>query len=286
MSFASNTKDEVQVYTPFRRGVPHLGPYLRELWSRRHFAMELARTEIRTQNTGTGLGQLWLILNPLLLTFVYFTLTTILSGGKHGGVPGPVYLAHIMAGLFLFYFFSTSVIGGAMSILSSGRLILNTAFPKMLLPLSVVMVSFMRFLPSLLIYAVVHTIAGIPWTPQMLWALVPMVLIAIFASGLAMLFATLNLYFRDTRAFLPYAMRIWLYLSPVLWLPEQVRDSLAFLKWINPLFSIIGAWSEAIVEGKQPDLQLLGLGAAFAFAALLIGGYALLSREREFAVRI
>lgn len=139
-----STLPDVQVYTPFRGGIPRLRPYLREVWVRRYFALELARAEIRTQNSGTGLGQLWLILNPLLLTFVYYLLTTIIRGGSRG----PEYLAHIMAGLFLYYLFSTSVSGGASSILSSGRLVLNTAFPKMLLPISVVAVSFMRFLPT------------------------------------------------------------------------------------------------------------------------------------------
>ncbi len=273
---------EVQVYTPFRRGLPALAPYLRELWGRRHFAFELARTEIRTQNTGTGLGQLWLVLNPLLLTFVYYALTTILAGGARG----PAYLAHIMAGLFLFYFFSSSVVGGSTSILSSGRLVLNTAFPKMLLPLSVVLVNVVRFVPTLGIYAVVHAAAGLGFGVRMLWAVVPFVLVVTFAAGLAMLFATLNLYLRDTKAFLPYTMRIWLYLSPILWLPEQVPDALGFVRWLNPLFPLVGAWSDAVVEDVRPPTWMLAAGAAWALAALVAGAYALLSREREFAVRL
>ena len=151
---ATQGDGDVQVYTPFRSGMPALGPYLRELWLRRHFALELARAEIRTENTGTGLGQLWLALNPLLLTFVYYLLTTIISG-RHRG---PEFLAHIMSGLFLYYFFSSSVSGSATSILSSGRLVLNTAFPKMLLPISVVLVNVMRFLPTVGIYLAVSTV--------------------------------------------------------------------------------------------------------------------------------
>lgn len=273
---------DVQVYTPYRAGVPRLRPYLREVWARRHFALELARAEIRTQNSGTGLGQLWLVLNPLLLTFVYYLLSTIISGRSRG----PEYLAHIMAGLFLYYLFSSSVSGGATSILSSGRLVLNTAFPKMLLPVSVVLVNFMRFLPSMLIYLVVHALAGLPFSPVMLWALVPLALTVVFAAGLGMFFATLNLYFRDVKAFLPYVLRIWMYLSPVLWFPEQVPAAMAPLRHLNPLFPIVGAWSDAAVQGVAPSPQTIAAGAAWAFAALALGSYALLSREREFAVRL
>ena len=276
--------NDVQIYTPFRRGMPALGPYLRDLWGRRHFALELARTEIRTANASTGLGQLWLVLNPLLLTFVYYMLTSILSSSAGGWE----FLAHIMAGLFLFYFFSTSVTGGASSILSSGRLIMNTAFPKMLLPLSIVMVSFMRFLPTLVIFAVVHTVADLPLDGDLLWGLIPLLEVVIFAAGLSMLFATLNLYFRDTKAFLPYVMRIWLYMSPILWYADAVADRQYFsvLKFVNPMYPMVGAWSESVVNANRPELWMFGAGAAWALGALVLGGYALLSREREFAVRL
>lgn len=284
------TDGTVQVFTPFHRGIPALRPYLRDMWGRRLFAMELARAELRTANVGTGLGQLWLVLNPLLLTFVYYVLVAILQS-RPGGVG---YLAHIMAGMFLYYFFSSSVTGGASSIVSSGRLILNTAFPKMLLPLSVVMVSFWRFLPSLLIYAVVHVIAGIGLSWAMLWALVPLFLMVVFAAGMSMLFATLNVYFRDTRSFLPYAMRIWMYMSPVLWqVGDHVRATAAdldtvftLLKIFNPLFSIIGTWSDAMVRGTFAGWGMLGIAAAWAFGGFALGSYVLLSREREFAVRL
>jgi teichoic acid transport system permease protein len=275
---------EVQVYTPFRRGMPHLRPYLRSLWGRRAFAIELARAELRSQNASTGLGQMWLVLNPLLLTFVYYLLVSVLGGGHRG----PAYLAHIMAGLFIFYYFSGVAIGGATSIVKSGKLIMNTPFPKMLLPLSVVIVNFIRFLPTLLIYVVVRLLSHLPFTWDMLWAVIPMVLLVIFSAGVAMLTATLNLYFRDTRSFLPYAMRIWLYLSPVLYLPADLmkHHELATLRFINPLFPLIGSWTEALVQGGPPDWSLYAAGAAWALGGLLVGGYFLLSREREFAVRI
>jgi teichoic acid transport system permease protein len=283
----TSTDGAVQVFTPFRRGIPALGPYLRDMWSRRLFAMELARAELRTANVGTGLGQLWLILNPLLLTFVYYLLVAILRRNS-GGVD---FLAHVMAGMFLYYFFSSSVTGGSSSIVSSGRLILNTAFPKMLLPLSVVMVSFWRFLPSLVIYAIVHLVAGIGTGWATLGALLPLACMVVFSAGLSMLFATMNVYFRDTRSFLPYCMRVWLYMSPVLWTldqqpPANLETVFNIVKVANPLYSIIGSWSKCIVLGEFPGWTMLGTAAAWALGGFVLGAYVLLSREREFAVRL
>ena len=73
---------ERHVYEPHRVGLPPLRPYVRELWRRREFAFELARTKLRAQHFDTAFGQLWLVLNPLLLGGVYFLLVDILRRGS------------------------------------------------------------------------------------------------------------------------------------------------------------------------------------------------------------
>src|SRR6266576_27843 len=60
------------VYEPHAAGLPPLRPYIRELWRRREFALELSRTRLRAQHFDTVFGQLWMVLNPLLLAGVYF----------------------------------------------------------------------------------------------------------------------------------------------------------------------------------------------------------------------
>src|SRR3954470_17418950 len=80
------------VYEPHRVGLPPLRQYLRELWRRREFAYELSRTKLRAQHFNTAFGQLWLVLNPLLLAGVYFILVDILQGGSRGGA----FFAHLM----------------------------------------------------------------------------------------------------------------------------------------------------------------------------------------------
>ena len=63
-------------------GLPPVRPYLREVWRRREFALELSRTKLRAQHFDTAFGQLWLVLNPLLLACVYFMLVDIIRGGS------------------------------------------------------------------------------------------------------------------------------------------------------------------------------------------------------------
>ena len=117
---------------------------MREAWRRRAFAVELARTKLRAQHFNTAFGQLWLVLNPLLLAGVYFILVDILRGGR----ADEGFFAHLVAGIFAYYFVSDAVRNGTKSVVSGGRLILNSAFPRVLLPISSVIIAFKRFLPT------------------------------------------------------------------------------------------------------------------------------------------
>jgi len=273
---------ELHVYEPHRVGLPHLAPYLKELWRRRQFAFELARGNLRAQNYNTALGQLWLVLNPLFLGLVYFMLVTIVRGGSRG----PEFLAHLMLGVFAFRLVSGAIRPGSKSVVSGGRLILNTAFPRALLPLASVLTSIMRFLPTLIVYAAVHAYAGLPVTPQILWGIPILALIACFALGATMLVATAQVYFRDTRNFLPFFLRIWIFACPILYYADEVPERLTWVLYVNPLFPMLASLNEAVNLGQTPSPALLAGSLAWAVAALAVGGFLFISREREFAVRL
>jgi ABC-type polysaccharide/polyol phosphate export permease len=273
---------DVQVYEPHRAGLPPLGGYIREVWRRREFAFELARTNLRSQHFNTALGQLWLILNPLLLGLVYFMLVEIIGRGNRG----IDFLAHLLLALFAFRLVSSAVSQGARSVVGGGRLILNSAFPRTLLPLSSVLTSFMLFLPTLVVYALIHAMAGLPVTPQILWAIPIVAMLLLVGAGLAMILATVQVYFRDLTNFLPYAMRIWLYASPVLYFAAQVPPKFKPILAANPLYPLLTSLSDAVNLGREPRPMLLLWGLGWAIGLFVIGAVFFVSREREFAVRL
>jgi teichoic acid transport system permease protein len=273
---------ERHVYEPHKIGLPPLGPYVRELWRRREFAREMARTNLRAQHFNTMFGQLWLVLNPLLLAAVYFVLVDILRSGSRG----PEFFAHLMAGLFAYYFVADSVRLSVKSVTGGGRLILNTAFPRVLLPLSAVLTAFARFLPTVLVYIPVHLIAGLPVGPELLWVFPLLGLLFVLAAGTAMLVASLQVYFRDLKNFVPYLLRVWLYASPVLYYPDEVPNRYEWLIAANPLGGILSSWSDVINKGHAPEPKYLALAVAWSFGIFLAGSLFFVSREREFAVRL
>jgi len=296
----------VQVFEPHKASLPPLGPYRREFWRRRRFAYELSRTTQKAANFDAKLGSVWLVLNPLLLATVYFLLIEVISQSS-SGLAG---FLHIVVGLFTWYFISGCISGGATSVTAGGKLILNQSFPRALLPLSAVISAFLRFLPTIPVYLFMYGIGllVVPSTATgahhlarpslaLVWYPLIIALLAISGFGLAMLFATMTVYFRDTQKFLAYMLRMWLYLSPVLFTVEALKAKMDhfhvagvplgnLLIYGNPLGPTLGMMGSIMIKGEPPSKTLVLAAIAWATVLLFGGGWVFISRERDFAVRL
>jgi teichoic acid transport system permease protein len=275
---------ERHVYEPHKIGLPPVRPYVRELWRRREFAREMSRTSLRAQHFNTVFGQLWLVLNPLMLAGVYFLLVYILRGSGSRGVE---FFAHLLAGLFAYYFISDSIRLSVKSVTGGGRLILNTAFPRVLLPFSSVVWAFRRFLPTIPLAALIHVIIGVPvgWATLFVIPIVGVTLL--IATGVACLVAALQVYFRDLGNFLPHVLRIWLYTTPILYTADQaIERGLGVFMWLNPMAPIIRSLSSTVDHQELPDPTVFFAGVAWAIGLFIVGVVFFISRERELAVRL
>ncbi len=271
-------------YTPHRAGLPPLVPYFRELWARREFAAEMSKASLRSSNVNTVFGQLWLILNPMLLAVVYYLLVTIIRQRHDTDL-----FTHLVLALFAFTMVQSAASTGATSVTGSGRLLINTAFPRLLIPLSAVRTAFWRFLPTIPIYLLFHIIVGLTWHPRMMISLYFLATMVVFSMGLSALFATCQVYFRDTSSFLPYFLRLWMYLSPVLWLPEMLArmgPATKIIVELNPMYPMLTGYAQLLQGGQTPPPWMWAAAAGWALGASLVGFLFFIGREREFAVRL
>lgn len=273
---------ERHVYVPHKVGLPPMRHYLGLVWKRREFAFELSRTTMRAKHFDTAFGQLWLLLNPLLLGAVYFLLVDLI---RHHARPIG-FFAHLLGGLFLYQVLQTAATEGSNSVVRGGGLILNTAFPRTLLPMASVTTSFKRFLPTMIVYFVIHFAAGKGLSFEMLWAIPIALMVTVFSAGVAMFCAAAQVYFRDLSSFLPYLLRIWMYISPILYTWEEVPKSYRHWLLLNPMSSMLASWSDVLNKSQAPDLNLMLIGLAWAVFSLVFGALFFISRERDFAVRI
>ena len=243
------------VYVPFKAGLPPMRAYLRSLWHRRAFVSEFARSELREQNFGSVFGQLWLVLNPLLLSGVYFLLIYVI-----GGTSDAQRFGHLTATLFLFYLIANSLTGGVKAITSGQRLILNTSFPRIMLPVSAVVVAIFRFIPTLVVAFAIHAILGLPYSWQMLWAIPVLFIAIVMGLGMAILISCIN--------------------------ASKISADSKRYEVLTPIFYLPDSWSRVMVHAQAPHPRALLHATLFALTIFIVGTYFFLSRERDFAVRL
>lgn len=257
-----------------------LRQYLTNLWDRREFAWYLAAGNIKARNASTALGLFWWVLNPLLLGMVYFLVFGILFGDSR---PDD-YVAYLLSGMFVFHFTHQSMTGGANSILQNTKLLANLKFPRMVLLVSAVIESGIGFAASLFVfYAIAGTANGILPSLGTLWLIVVVPIHVLMNLGLAALVARIAVPFRDITNFLPYATRLWLYLSPVIWplsLLESAGGIFDALARANPMFQLIGVYRTALM-GAPLDPSALLASAVWAVAIFVIGSGMFVTYENK-----
>jgi teichoic acid transport system permease protein len=273
------------VYEPTETGLPLLRPYLRDLWARRNFMWHLARTDLKAEHYDTALGQLWIVLDPLLMAAVYYLLRTVVRPAGSSGVGRNALIAHVLWGVFFFTFTSNCLTAGARSVMVGKGLVLNASFPRALLPLVAIIKASVDFVPTFVVYLAFHAWLGQPFTVALLVVPILFALQTVFGLGLALLFAPLMVFYRDTGGFLPYLTRLWLYLTPVLYLVSEIPPNLRPVFLVNPLYPFFGALGQIFVGAVPSPWYLLG-AAAWAFVTFFVGAVLFLAREREFAVRL
>ena len=254
--------------------------YLSGLWAHREFAWYLAMSNLKARNASTSLGILWWVLNPLLLAGVYFLVFGVIFGqGRRGN---PEYLAHLMSGMFAFQFTSGVVTAAAGTIVGNSRLIVNLRFPRLLLPVSSIIESGVGFIVSeIAFFAIILPLTG-NWPGWAVLHFIPIFVIQVlFNLGLAGLAARMAVPFRDVSNLIPYLMRIWLYLSPIIWtldLLEDVPDWVTPTMNLNPMFHILGVYRTALLGAPLDPMNYVG-AIAFALLFLFVGSIAFVRFE-------
>ena len=270
---------EVGVRLPLRT-------YLREVWRRREFAVTVPLGELRAQNQDTVLGQLWHLLNPMMLIGIYyFIFQVILEVESRRGIDN--YLAFLTVGVITYNYTRSSIQAGARMIVKSRRLVQSINFPRAILPMSAMVsetISHLYALPVMLIVVVISDLTDDPIVPMWSWLLVIPALLAqlLFNFGLAMMVARLAFHFRDVQQFLPYILRLGMYASGVI-IPLSIvpNQQLRRVLELNPVYNLIEMMRGAVLEGVvDPQVWLLGWG--WALGAVILGFWYFRRAENEY----
>lgn len=252
---------------------------LRELYHYREMLFSLVRKDLRGRYKGSVLGFLWTFINPLMQLLVYtFVFTVILpSQVEH-------YSLYLFVALIPWIFFSSSMTGGAGSIVAQKDLVKKIYFPREIIPISYVTSCFVNMLLCFLIIFAVMLFTGAPFNPLALLCL-PVIMIVeyLLALGIAMLAAAVTVYFRDLEHILGILSMIWMYLTPILYPETLVPEKWQALYHINPMTSIITAYRDVLYWGVMPQLATLLEAVLLGVLFLLLGLLSFSKLKKGFA---
>jgi lipopolysaccharide transport system permease protein len=256
--------------------------YWTDLWRYRELFYILSWRDITVRYKQTVIGIAWAILRPLL-TMVVFTvifgkLAKLPSDG-HAPYPLMVYAA-----MLPWQFFSSSVSEASHSLITNTHLITKVYFPRIIIPISSVMTSFVDFLISFAILVLLMLFYQfIPSWNILLLPVFPL-LAFLTASGIGLYITALNVKYRDFRYIVPFLVQFGLYVSPVGFSSSIIPENYRLLYSVNPMVGIIDGFRWAILGGESmiywPGF-VLSIGVTIVF--LLLGIYQFRKMEKKFA---
>ena len=260
-----------------------LGPYLRNVWSRRSYVKHVATNELRSRQANTVLGSLWHLLNPALTIGVYFIVFGLILKSDRGVNN---FLLFLTIGLFVFQLGQKSTIDGARSVIANKGLIKAVQFPRLILPFTSTYTEVLAAVPTFAVTYVVALASGVD--PTWRWLMLPplLALMTVFNAGTAMIAARLTTHFADTTQILPFVFRLLLYVSGVIFSVDAYVDDNTLLNTLftlNPYYCFISLARWTIMAGNlETDLLISAVLMSLVF---FLAGFAWFRSAEEMYAR-
>src|SRR2546423_8104083 len=255
--------------------------YWRDLFRYRELFYFLAWRDVLVRYKQTVIGVLWAVLRPLLTMVVFTMVFSRIAKLPAEGVPYPVM---VFTAMLPWQLFATSLTEGSGSLINNSNLISKVYFPRLIVPASSVIVSFVDFIISSLLLALLMVWYHV-WPSWHLFSLPLFTVLALVASaGAGLWLAALNVEYRDFRYVVPFIVQFGLYVSPVGFSSSIVPEKWRLLYSLNPMVGVIDGFRWAISAGRAPlFLPGLLLSIVITIVLLLSGVWYFRKMERTFA---
>jgi lipopolysaccharide transport system permease protein len=261
---------------PSGRRLPNVG----ELWRNRDLAYRFAWRDVKVRYKQSLIGVAWAVLQPFLTMVVFTLIFGTFANLPSQGLDYPVFLC---SALVPWFFFASSLNGCASSVVSSRILVQKVYFPRLMLPLSAVLVPAVDLIfSSSMLFGVMFWYHA-PIRHTVVLAPLFVGLLAVTAIGVGSMLAVANVRYRDVPYAIPLLIQLWLYLSPVLYPSAALPERYDVIYALNPINCAITGFRWAVTGTPQPTNLQFGLGIPMALF-LFVAGTAFFHRaEPKFA---
>ncbi|MBD2230077.1 ABC transporter permease [Phormidium tenue] len=255
--------------------------YWQDIWRYRELFYFLAWRDILVRYKQTAIGVGWALIRPFLTMVVFTVVFGRLANLPSDGVPYPIL---VFSAMLPWQLFSTALSECSNSLIANANLLSKVYFPRLVVPTSAVVVSFVDFaISGIILIALMVWFAYVPS-----WRIVTLPLFTIIALaaslGVGLWMASLNVQYRDFRYIVPFLVQFGLYISPVGFSSSIVPDKWRLLYSLNPMVGVIDGFRWAIL-GNEASIYWPGFALSTSLVMLLLvsGIWYFRKMERTFA---
>lgn len=250
---------------------------LRKFWP---VIQNMVGQELRVRYQRSVLGFFWTLLNPILMML---TLTVVFS--QLLGQNPREYAILLFSGMVPWGLLSAGLGECAFCIIMNEGLIRKIYLPKLVFPITRVLINLVTTMLSLVALFLMLAPLGAPISASMVLLPLLLALFAVFTLGLGLVVATLNTFYRDCSHLVAVFLQAWYFATPILYPAKQLKD-VPWLLWLNPAYPFIRLFQVVISDGAWPSLSLFATAVALAAASLGVGYAAFKSNEDKLIFRL
>jgi len=262
----------------FRRRV-RLRQAIAELWAFRELVVTLAERDLRVRYKQSVLGVAWALITPVVMMLAFTLIfTKVAHVNTHAsGVP---YALFSYMGLLPWTFFSSSLSGGGMSLVTNAPLLNKLYCPREVFPIASMIDASVDALIATFVLVLLFPLTGFAPKVQAFYIPLLMIPLIMFTLGVTLATSAVVVFLRDLRLLLPLVIQMGLFVTPVIYSPSTLFQSKALVvvySALNPLVPVIDGLRRTVLEGLAPNWLSLAVGTVSAMLVLL-GGLLLFKR--------
>tara|TARA_R110002124_G_scaffold122906_4_gene281580 strand:+ start:6418 stop:7248 length:831 start_codon:yes stop_codon:yes gene_type:complete len=256
--------------------------YWHDLWEYKRLFYFFTWRDIKVKYKQTAIGVIWSVIQPLLTMIVFILVFSKVA--KLESVGGAPYSIMVLCGLLPWLLFSKSVAIGSESTFNNREMISRIYFPRMVIPISNVLVACVDFMIAFLVLLVIILFYGFIPSYKIIFIPLFFLMTFILATGICLFFSALVIKYHDFKVIVPFMLQMGIYITPVGFSSSIVPEYLKFWYSFNPMVGVVEGFRWAIIGGDV-TIYIPGLivSIVIILITLLLGIFTFRKMEKTFA---
>lgn len=236
--------------------------------------------DLRVRYKQTAIGVIWVVLQPIALVAIFSLFLSQVGRFSPDEVAYPIF---VFAGLVFWNYFASIINTASNSIIMNGSVLKKVYFPRLIPPLSTVAVAFVDFAMSFLVFLMMFLVFDSPLNTLGFVMLPLLILIAtVAATGMGLLFAAVNVKYRDVKHALPFIVQAMFFLTPVIYPLSAVPQQWQWILFLNPMTGVVHTAKTSFFEGTIGNFNLFIVSATISVLLLFVGFRYFMKSESKF----